>query len=547
MFYHILTLFLFFCVISVNAIPVQSQKIMVSGPSKYLVQTVKQIQQEGGNIIDVAIAGALSLSVTHPYFVSLGCGGFVLLKNKSHIEALDFREVAPHGINKDFYVKTKLSSRKGGAAVGVPGFVAGLWELHKKYGSLPWKKLIEPSIKLAQKGFVVFGEWSDLAKKSKDKFNNTGQKVFFSSKVKPYLPGQTLKQGQLAKALKLIKKKGRKAVYHRGSIAKDIVNTVKKHQGVMSLEDLENYKVRWLKPIVFNVADYTIYSMPLPSSGGIVLARAFQLLQQKKLKEQALYSMNEWHLMGEVLSAAFRPRNQMGDLKESSSYMKSWLSPQKLFRLGNQISLRKVQKFPALKNEQSIKESKETTHFSVINNKGQAVSMTLTLNGNWGSHVVTSKYGIVLNNQMDDFNTHPGKPNQFGLIQGTNNSVKPGLRPLSSMSPSIVEKNGKVVMALGASGGPMIISSVFQVLYRFLIQNLDLDVAVQAPRVHHQFLPRVLFVEKDRFSPIVLKHLKKRGHSIKIRKSIGKVYAVAIKDLLEGAFDSRAEGASGGL
>ena len=547
MFCNILLLFSCLFVFVTGAVPVQSQQIMVSGPSEYLVQTVRNIHQAGGNIVDAAVAGAFSLSVTHPYFVSLGCGGFALLKNKEKVEVLDFREVASLGMKEDFYVTTKLSSRLGGAAVGVPGFVAGLWELHKKYGSLPWAKLLQPSIQLARKGFVVSGEWFNLSQKSKDKFNKAGRRIFFHSKGQPYLPGEILKQKQLARALRLIKNRGKRAVYKKGSIATDMVNTAKKNKGVINVKDLENYKVRWLNPVRFNIADYVVFSMPLPSSGGIIMARAFELIKQKKLNNKSLFSVDEWHLMGEILSTAFRPRSQMGDLTDKAPYVREWLSSKKLLRLGSQISLRKVQRFPVLKDYVPNRESHETTHFSIINNQGQAISMTLTLNGSWGSHVVTERYGIVLNNQMDDFNTSPNTPNQFGLIQGANNNVRPGLRPLSSMSPSIVEKDGKVVMVLGASGGPMIISSVLQVLYRYLIQNLNLDLAVQAPRMHHQFLPRVLYVEKSRFSPALLKQLKRRGHSIKLRDSIGKVYAVAVKDLLEGAFDSRAEGSAGGL
>ena len=337
-------------------------------------------------------------------------------------------------------------------------------------------------------------------------------------------------------------------------IAKDIVNTVKANKGVMTLADLKNYKPRWLKPLEFRFGKYKVFSMPLPSSGGIIMARATHLMNQKQPYKFSLFSISELHLLSEILSFSFRPRNQMGDLPSPSRYLKSWLSDWNLRELGGKITLQRVRKLPLAKDtlrrtKISPKESRETTHFSIMNNKGEAVSMTLTLNGNFGSFVVTDKYGIVLNNQMDDFNTLPGKPNQFGLIQGKNNRVLKGRRPLSSMSPTIVQRKGKAVMALGGAGGPMIISAVWQTLYRHLIRGMDLDLALQAPRLHHQFLPRALFVEKSRFAPVVLNLLRERGHYIKQRDSIAKVYAVSKnkEGLLEGAFDSRGAGATGGL
>ena len=528
--------------------PIQTQKIIVSGPSVHLVKAVEEIYRQGGNIFDATIAGAFTLSVTHPYFVSLGCGGFALLQSQSDVQALDFREIAPAKVTEDFYVKSGLSPRKTGASVGVPGFVAGQWAIYQKYGSLPWSRLIQPAIKLADNGFIVSGQWMRRTKDKAKYFNVTGKRIFFHSDGTPYMPGEYIKQKKLTEALRLISRK-EKTLFYNGVIGQDIVKTVKANKGVISIEDLRAYQVRWLKPFKFSLGNYQVYSMPLPSSGGIILARASQLMKLKNIKKLSLYSVSEWHLLGEILSFAFRPRLQMGDISTPTPYLKQWLSSQKLTTLASQISLNRVKKLSVLKDTIPIKESTETTHFSVMNNKGEAVSMTLTLNGNFGSFVVTDKYGIVLNNQMDDFNTHPGKPNQFGLIQGRNNKVRIGRRPLSSMSPTIVNRKGKVVMAVGAAGGPMIISSVLQILHRYLINGLDLDSAVQAPRIHHQFLPRTLFVEKNRFSPIVLKLLRKRGHKVKEREAIAKAYAVSKRKdgLLEGAFDARGEGATGGF
>ena len=547
MFRFVVIFFLFFS-IPAFARTVQAQKIIVSGPSLHLVDTVKEISQKGGNIFDAAIAGAFTLSVTHPYFVSLGCGGFALLKKaSSSVRALDFREVAPGAMGEDFYVKTRASSKTTGTAVGVPGFVAGQWAIHKKYGSLNWSELLKPAIKLSKQGFMVSGQWLRRTKGKRKDFNLSGQKIFFHSNGNPYLPGEFLRQKSLTAALRLIQRKNR-SLFYRGLIAEDLIKTVRANGGVMTLEDLKNYQVRWLKPHSFSFGSYQAFSMPLPSSGGLILDRASQLIKQKKLDKISLYSVSEWHLLGEILAFSFRPRSQMGDLSKPGSILKKWVSKKSLKSLGQQISLSKVNKLSVLRDTLSP-ESSETTHFSVMNNKGEAVSMTLTLNGSFGSYVVTDKYGISLNNQMDDFNTYPGEPNQFGLIQGKNNLVRKGRRPLSSMSPTIVQKKGKVLMAIGGSGGPTIITGVLQTMYRHLLRGMDLDVALQAPRIHHQFLPRILFVEKNRFSPVVLSLLKQRGHKIKIRDSLAKVYAVSRtkEGLLEGAFDARGEGAVGGF
>ena len=519
-----------------------------------MVETVKDIYQRGGNIFDAAVAGAFTLSVTHPYFVSLGCGGFALLKDQREVRALDFRETAPSQMKEDFYLKSGLSSVRSGSAVGVPGFVAGLWAIHQKYGSMDWSDLLKPAIKLAGKGFMVSGGWREKTKGQAKKFNLSGQRIFFRSDGRAYLPNEFLRQKKLAGALLLIRRKNKTLVYD-GTIGKDIVKTVRDNQGVMSLEDLKNYKVRWLKPISFRFGKYKVFSMPLPSSGGIIMARASHLMRQKQVHKFSLFSISEWHLLGDILALAFRPRNQMGDMSSPNRYMQSWLSDRKLRELGDKISLKKAQKLSVVRDtlrrrrKSNKRKALETTHFSIMNDRGEAISMTLTLNGNFGSFIVTEKYGIVLNNQLDDFNTHPGRPNQFGLIQGRNNKVAGGRRPLSSMSPTIVKRSGKAVMALGGAGGPMIISSVWQTLYRQLIRGMDLDSAVQAPRIHHQFLPRTLFVEKDRFAPVVLNLLRERGHYVLQRDSIAKVYAVSQnrENLLEGAFDARGEGATGGF
>ena len=490
--------------------------------------------------MDMAVGSAFALAVTHPYYVSLGSGGFALVKMKSEVKALDFRETAPHKMSADFFKKTGLSSTKGGASVGAPGFLAGMRELNKKYGKLSWAQVTAPALLLAEKGFPVSGDWVEITKKSKDKFNTAGRKIFFK-KGKAYKANELFKQPALAKALKLIQKKGISAFY-QGVIGKDIVSAVNKENGVLSLEDLKNYKMRWLDPVSVSFRGYTVHSMPLPSSGGLILARALKLIEKKKLYKKEIYSFDEIHLLGEIMSRAFLPRLLMGDPAFSNFNEKKWLSDKNLSLAGQSISLKRASQIPI------PKESEETTHISLMDAKGNAVSMTITLNGFYGSHVVSPKYGIVLNNQIDDFTTWPGQANMFGLIQGKNNAVQGGKRPLSSMTPSIVEKKGQTVMAVGGAGGPTIITGVLQTIYRYLTNKMSLEQAVYSARIHHQFLPRKLFVESKRFSPELIIDLKLRGHKIQFKDYIAQVFAVAKEGMqLVGSAEIRREGSAGGL
>lgn len=522
------------------ASPFKGKTLVVSGVSPHLPFIAKQIHRKGGNIVDVALALSFALSVTHPYYVSLGCGGFALVKNRDEIIALDFRETAPQKMNPDFFTKTNLSSQKGGAAVGVPGFVAGMQALHKKYGRLSWRELLSPAINLAEKGFPVSGDgWLETSR-AKKKFNASG-KSFFLKGEEPYAPGDILKQPALAKALKLLSKKKGKAFYG-GPLGKDVLKTVKQNKGIMTEEDLKNYKPRWLKPVVFPFYSYTVHSMPLPSSGGIILSRALSLIEKQDLKKQALYSADELHLLGEIMARAFRPRTLMGDPVNFTPDLNEWLGVEALDKLNQTIVKRKTRPLSPLK------ESQETTHFSIMDHKGNAVSVTLTLNGSYGSYLVTERYGITLNNQMDDFNTRQGEANMYGLIQGKNNAVRGGNRPLSSMTPVIITKKGEAVLTAGGAGGPAIITGVLQTIYRHLANGLNIQDAINSHRIHNQFLPRSLFVENKRFSPEIILQLKQKGHKVVFKNYIARVFAVSLgKDgFLHGGYDMRKEGASGG-
>ncbi len=547
-----------------GAEPFEGREAVVSGPSPYCPGIVRDVFQLGGNLADMAAACAMSLAVTHPYYVSLGAGGFALIKMEGETQALDFRETAPRAMGPDFYAASGLSSRKGGASVGVPGFAAGIKALHKRHGRLPWTKILQPAFELAKKGFPVSGDWVRITNKARKRFGPAGQKLFFRG-GRALRPNEIFKQPRLAKAIALLQKKG-PAALKSGPLGSDIIRAVRQSQGVMDKEDLKSYQVRWLKPVSVSFRGHQIHSMPLPSSGGIVLSRALKLIERQSLHKQPLLSGGELHLLAEIMSRAFRPRSLMGDFAGSGAEnpdskkgpqparFSGWISEAAIEEASRSISPKKAIRLPPLKMSAVPPggEPGETTHISLMDKKGRAIAMTITLNGFYGSYLVTGEYGITLNNQMDDFSALPGKPNMYGLVQGRGNEVQGGRRPLSSMTPMIAERGGRAVLALGGAGGPTIITGVLQTLYRHLAHGMDIAQAIQSPRIHHQFLPRQLFAESKRFSPEVMLYLKSLGHQIKYRDYIAQVFAASLREdqaaaRLFASHETRREGSSGGL
>lgn len=562
---------------SAAALPYQSQEFAVASPSPHSAAVAGEIAALGGNAFDQAVAVALALSVTHPYYAALGGGGFAVIRKHNPagpaiVDVLDFREVAPEKATAALFLERGAkAATDGGLASGIPGVPMGLFELNKKYGKLKWKQLFAPAIRLAEKGFPVSGEWAKQTTDNFEAFNDAGKRAFgrvlLDSSVKPakevpqaLRAGDVIKQPKLARALKLLRDRGA-SVFYTGAIAKDIVETVKKTGGVMELDDLKKYSAVWRQPIKRSWRGYDLYLMPPPSSGGLIIAQALEFLNRLEAKfgVQAPLSSGEAHLLAETLKLAFAARGQMGDPMGSSAMEKlgeRLLSPERLDRLAKLVSkdsaigvkstrspdLKEAMTAPPAKNEKG-----ETTHFSLADKDGNAVAFTVTLNGSYGSGVVSETYGVAMNDEMDDFATQPGQPNQYGLIQGEANAVMPGKRPLSSMSPTVIEKDGKFVATLGAPGGPRIPSAVFQAIVRTLATGSDAEEAVMLPRVHHQFLPDTLVYDARRVSPDVLERLKKFGHATQ-DSWIAKVYLVKMnKDgLLEAAADPRGEGAAGG-
>ncbi|MDH3760118.1 MAG: gamma-glutamyltransferase [Gammaproteobacteria bacterium] len=532
----------------VQAVPGEGTRIMISAPSGYAVDAGKAISDQGGNLVDVAVAVGLTLSVTNPSNASLGGGGFALVSMGGEVEVLDFREMAPAATSPDFYVKRdKGASWDGGAAVGVPGVPAGLWALHQKYGKLEWPLLFETALRLAIDGIEFSGTESRYSESQKDRFNAAGLRHFYKSQ-RHYRPGEVLQQPALADALRRLRDDNLAGFYH-GEVAQDIADTVQANHGVITIADLANYKVRWLRPLVTEYKGHRLYTMPPPSSGGAVIKAAFELFDKVGIEKHRPLSVDEIHLMAEVLNRAFRGRALLGDPDFHNNPFDQILSDAYLEEMAASIDLSKSRQLQPLV-DRPLDDSNETTQFSILDADGNAITLTVTLNGSYGSGVVSEKFGISLNNEMDDFTSRPGEPNAFGLVQGFGNRVQPGKRPLSSMSPTLVEKDGKIVMALGAAGGPRIISSVIQTVYRVLVTGLDIDRAVQFPRVHHQFLPNKLYMDEFKFSPEIVAALQQRGHVTVEQKPgyLGRIKAVRLNDrnYLEATYDNRSEGAVGG-
>ncbi|MEK6556346.1 MAG: gamma-glutamyltransferase family protein, partial [Bdellovibrionota bacterium] len=432
----------------------------------------------------------------------------------------------------------------------VPGNPAGLWALHKKYGKIHWSQLFSTAIQLAEKGFRVTGGWYDDTLDGMERFDPTAKKTFLVNE-KPIVPGRKLVQKNLAKALHQLRNRNT-AGFYTGPVAQDIVATIKARGGVMSLKDLSSYKPEWRKPLVKEYEGHKIYLMPPPSSGGIVLYSSLSLIEKLKVREKKPLSVDELHYFSEISKTSFRQRLLLGDPDFVTNPIDKLMSDSFISEQASLIKGDKTVKLEPFKESDfgatGQKESAQTTHISVLDAQGRGVAMTITLNLNYGSGVVTDKFGIAMNNEMDDFTTKPGEANQFGLVQGSNNKVQPGKRPLSSMSPTLVEKNGKIVMALGAPGGPRIITSVLNILYRTLTTQTDLDRAIQMPRVHHQFLPDKTFVDSDyRFAPETLDGLRKKGHEVE-ESWMALGFAVQYKDnMINAAYDSRGDGAVGGF
>ncbi len=532
-----------------------AEKGMVVSAHPLASKIGNEILQQGGNAIDAAIAVQFALAVVYPVAGNIGGGGFMMVHTSNgKVEALDYREKAPAKAHKDMYLNNDGDviprlSLDGHLAAGVPGTVDGMFKAHERYGRMSMRNLIQPAIELAENGFAVTKKQAkNLNDKRADFIKlNTTQPVFV--KETPWKAGDLLQQIDLAITLELIRDLGRVGFYE-GSTAKKIVAEMKAGNGIISLEDLKNYNAVWRQPITGNYKDYSIISMPPPSSGGIALLQLLKMVEPYDLKGLGFHSKEAMHIMAEAERRVYADRaTHLGD----SDFVDVPVD-----ELLNKDYLKKrMQNFNAFSATASVdikagvftgNESEETTHFSIVDAEGNAVSVTTTLNAHYGSKTVVSGAGFLLNNEMDDFSSKPGVPNFYGLVGAEANAIAPGKRMLSSMTPTIVLKDGKLFMVVGTPGGSTIITSVFQVFLNVAEYEMSMAEAVNAPRFHHQWLPDQISIERQGFSDELIKQLQNKGHVIKKRDDIGQVDAILVlpNGKLEGAGDVRGDDAAEG-
>lgn len=522
--------------------PAHARKAMVASVHPLATQAGIEIMQAGGNAVDAAIATSFALAVVHPQAGNIGGGGFMLTRAADgSTRFLDFREKAPAAASRDMYLDQEgkvipEASTTGYRAVGVPGSVAGMRYASEKWGKLPWKKLVAPAIRLAKDGFSLTHEDAvDFRNADLTKF--TASKRIFQRDGHFYEQGETFKQPELAKTLKKIASDP-DSFYH-GKLAREFAEFMRENGGLITEQDLATYTVKEREPVRGTYRGYQIISAPPPSSGGIALIEALNMLEGWDLSRLGSRSADSMHLTSEAFRRAMFDRAeflgdpdfnqipvaQLIDKKYAAAWRES-IHPEKA-SVSKELE-RPVGQFGELDQVAGLRalahESANTTHYSVIDADGNAVSVTTTLNDTFGSKVTVEGLGFLLNNEMDDFTSKPGVPNTYGLIQGPANAIAPGKRPLSAMTPTIVLKDGKVFMVLGSPGGPRIITTVANILMGVIDYGLDIQQAVNAPRFHHQWLPDRILLEQYGFSPDTLRILASRGHQLAFYKEEDEIY-----------------------
>jgi gamma-glutamyltranspeptidase/glutathione hydrolase len=527
---------------------------------KEATQIGLEIIKNGGNAYDAMIATHLALAVVHPTAGNIGGGGFFVYHDKDGSSgSLDFREMAPGNANKDMYLDENGDvipdmSTLGGAAVGVPGSISAIYEIHAKFGSLPIEDLFKPAIDLANNGFVVTQKQSNsLSGKLEDFIKVNGEESLYSKK---YYEGDTIKNIKFAETLSKISEFGPE-VFYGGEIGEMIVNSVNKSGGIMTLNDLQNYESVWRDPVKFKYKDLEIISMSLPSSGGILLGQMLKVIEDYDIKSFGHNSVKTIQVLVEAERRAYADRSHfMGDPDYMSLPVYELMDKNYVVDRMKNFSWDKATPSSEVKHGNIIvQESDETTHYSIIDKYGNSVSVTTTLNNSYGSKVFVEEGGFFLNNEMDDFSSKPGFPNFFGVLGSEANSIQPGKRMLSAMTPTIVLKNNKPKLILGSPGGPSIITSVFQTILNVIEYDMDVNEAVSAPRFHHQWYPDLIVMEENVSSYEVDSVLKSKNYLIvKLpieedtlgvykRSNIGAVDAILIDDFrnVSGGADSRRE------
>jgi len=491
-----------------------------------------EVLRAGGNAADAAVATALALAVVRPRAGNLGGGGFAVTRFGDQVKTLDFRETAPAEATRDMYLSEKGEPRPGASlvgplAAGVPGSPAGLYELHKELGRLPWADVVAPAIKLARDGFVVDRRLANGTKKHAELLRR------FPETAVVWLPGgrspeagSTMLLPELAATLEAYAERGAPAITE-GPIAAAVELVAQRHGGVLRAADLAAYRPVWREPVRFEAFGWQVASMPLPSSGGIILGQIYGVLERLEWIKFSRFGADRNHLLVEVMRRAYADRVLLGDPRTSQASAAQLLAGDWLESRAERVRLAKATPSDRVRkwSRDQRPESKETTHLSVMDSEGNAVSMTTTLNGTFGCGLLVPGAGFLLNNEMDDFATAPGQPNLYGLIQGEANSVGPGKRMLSSMTPTIAWR-GEEVVVTGSPGGSRIPTATAQVLLNIVVDGDELQAAVDRPRIHHQWMPDLLFAEAGALSPETAKALERRGHELRPVGSLGEVHSV---------------------
>ncbi|MCB0652993.1 MAG: gamma-glutamyltransferase [Saprospiraceae bacterium] len=544
----------FACKKNFPAPPYEATKSMVSDSamvvSAHPLATTAgvDILRKGGNAIDAAIAVQFALAVVYPRAGNIGGGGFLVYRsNTGQTAALDYREKAPQKAGRDMYLDEQGNvienmSTLGHWAVGVPGTVAGMVAAHEKYGKLPMETLLAPAIELAKNGFGITEQEANRLNEFQEAFKKVNDKP--NAFIRPnWKAGDLLVQSQLAKTLERIRDLGM-AGFYEGQTAQKIVDEIQSGGGIISLQDLKDYRAVWRDPIIETYKNYKIISMPPPSSGGVALAQLLKMIEPYPIELLGFHSKETIHLMAEAERRVYSDRaKHLGDIDFYEVPMEQLLDSFYLAGRMSDFSMDSatISNTVNAGNFNMLKESFETTHTSIVDREGNATSVTTTLNSNYGSKVVVDGAGFFLNNEMDDFSIKPGVPNQFGLLGAEANAIQPGKRMLSSMTPTIFEKNGKLFMVAGTPGGSTIITAVFQVFVNVAEFHMPLDQAIEAKRFHHQWLPDEILIEEGSLTDQQKSDLAALGHQFREVKYMAIVKAIQVLDngRLQGCGDPR--------